>query len=50
MKEPKSDADKERQSLFETLRHYISCKHQVPQHLSKEDLMVALGILVGEKV
>lgn len=39
----------ERQSIFESIRHYVSCKHQVPQHLSAADLMQALSILIGEK-
>jgi hypothetical protein len=50
MNTPKSAADTERQQLFESIRHYVGCKHQVPQHLSHADLMKALEILIGEKV
>ena len=48
--EIKSEADQQRQRIFESIRHYVGCKHQVPQHLSHADLMKALGILIGEKV
>ena len=46
----KSEADQQRQQIFNSIRHYVSCKCEVPQHLSHADLMKALEILIGEKV
>lgn len=44
---PKSEADQQRQKLFEQLRHYFSSKHQVPTDLSFSDLKEFL-IILGE--
>lgn len=41
----KSAHDKERQKLFEELRHLISSKHQVPDHVDMDDLYKILGII-----
>lgn len=49
MMEPKSEHDCERQRVFCLVRHYVSCKHQVPSHLTLSDLLVILATLVGEK-
>lgn len=38
----------EKQKLFDTIRHYISCKHNVPEHLDWETLVRVYELLQGE--
>lgn len=50
MKPTKTLAEQERQKLFEQIRHLISSKHQCPENLSHNDLLVVLATLTGEKL
>lgn len=47
MNAPKSDL----QLLFESIRHTIATKHQVPKHLTEVELKLILNLLkpVGER-
>ena len=44
----KTEAESERQRTFELVRHFLSSKHQCPEHLSQSDLLVVLATLLGE--
>mgnify|MGYP001576703011 CR=1 len=43
----KTEAEQERQKLFEQLRHYFSSRHQVPCYLSNEKMQEWLNF-IGE--
>ena len=43
----KTEAEQERQKLFEALRHYFSSKHQVPCYLTNDKMQEWLDF-IGE--
>lgn len=45
----KTEAEQERQKLFEALRHYFGSKHQVPDELDSADLHAMTTIISGKR-